>query len=133
MHQQWLMQDPSTLKALTRDLIAPATFLQLTTLLHSAPSVPDSSKTDHKYLNSKTCSKHIPSTQKSHSNPSSPPKTTLLLPAWIKNNLKYFCFKYNPNSIFLLYQINFFITAMMDAKHEIHGSKKKWIGNSSLL
>ena len=45
-------------------------------------SVPDSSKTHPKYLNSDTCSSCIPSTQTSHFNPSSPPYTiTLLLPA----------------------------------------------------
>ena len=69
--------------ALTRDLTAPATFLQLTTFQrHSASSVPDSSKTHPKYLNSDTCSNHIPSTEISYSNPSSSPNTiTLLLPA----------------------------------------------------
>ena len=63
--------------ALTRDLMAPVTLLTLTTfLLHSAPSVSDSSKTCQKYLNSKTCSKRITSTRTSHSNHI----TTLLLP-----------------------------------------------------
>ena len=64
------------LLALTRDLIAPATFLPLATfLLHSASSIPDSSKTHPNYLNSERCSKRIPSTQTSHSNVSSPPNT----------------------------------------------------------
>ena len=74
--------DSCKLLALTRDLIAPSTLLPLATfLLHSASSVSDSSKTHPKYLNSKTCSKHIPSTQTSLYNPSSPPNIiTLLLP-----------------------------------------------------
>ena len=48
---------------LTRDLLAPATLLPLATFLHhSAPSVPDSSKTHPNYLNLETCSKRISST-----------------------------------------------------------------------
>ena len=57
--------------ALTKDLIATATLLPLPTfLLHSSSFVPDSSKTHPKYLNHETCSKRIPSTQTSHSDPS---------------------------------------------------------------
>ena len=69
--------------ALTKDLIEPATFLPHATFLrHYASSALDSSKTHPKYLNSDTCSTRIPSTQTSHSNPSSPPNTiTLLLSA----------------------------------------------------
>ena len=44
------------LLALTRDLMAPATFLTLTTFLqYLATSVPDLSKTNLKYLNYDTC------------------------------------------------------------------------------
>ena len=66
--------------ALTSDLMGPATLLPLTTfLLYSAPSVPDSSKAHLKYLNAEMCSKQIPSTWTSHSNPSSPFSTITLL------------------------------------------------------
>ena len=52
---------------LTRDLMAPATFL-----LHFAPSVPALPKIYPNYLNWETYSKQILSTWTSHSNPSSP-------------------------------------------------------------
>ena len=56
-HKQSLMKDPSTLKlqtpSITRDLLAPDSLLPLAAfLLHSASSVPDSSRTHPKYLNS---------------------------------------------------------------------------------
>ena len=58
---------------LTRNLIAHATLLPLTTFLrHSVSSVPDSYRKHPKYLNSITWSYSIPSTQTSHSTPSSP-------------------------------------------------------------
>ena len=69
--------------ALTKDLIAPAFLLQLATFLqHTASSLPDSSKMQHKYLNSDTHSNHFPSTRTSDSNPSSQfSNITFILPA----------------------------------------------------
>ena len=63
--------------------MAPTTPLPLASfLLHSTPSIPDSSKTHSKYLNSQTCSKQISCTWTSHSSRSSQFITiTLLLPA----------------------------------------------------
>ena len=78
------MQDPSTLKLQTPNLNQRpnSTCNTPPTRLLPTSSVPDSSKTHPRYLNSKPCFNLILSTQTSHYNLSSPFSTiTLVLPA----------------------------------------------------